>query len=145
MQICSCAHEITVSIYAIYEPRAINNVSRNTCIHTFHISSICPEQICIPHHTYICPSALLLWYAYRPYITAHTCAENNKVQLLNTISLPYRCHKQICPSNATHANYFMCRHQIATMSVYVPHMNSMNQPYDQKHWNRCIHIIGIWP
>ena len=41
-----------------------------------------------------------------------------------TIILPYMCQEQICPSNDTGANYFMCRNQ-TTMSVYVHHRNSM--------------------
>ena len=48
-----------VSIYASYEPNTINNVTRNTDIHTFHIIGICPWtnlpvtlHIYVPHHYY---------------------------------------------------------------------------------------------
>ena len=38
----SCTHETAISIYASYEPKAINNVTRNTDIHACHITGICP-------------------------------------------------------------------------------------------------------
>ena len=40
-----------VSIYTPYELTAINNLTRNTGIHTFHIIGISSEQNCLPHYT----------------------------------------------------------------------------------------------
>ena len=34
--------ETTISVYTSYEPNAINNVTRSTGKHTFHINSIYP-------------------------------------------------------------------------------------------------------
>ena len=48
--------------------------------------------------------------------------KHNKLQYLVHILLSCTCQKQICPSNATYANYLMCRYEI-TIILYMPNMN----------------------
>ena len=68
----------------------------------------------VSHIVHVCSSALLLQSTYRPYITFHISEnKNNKPQFLLTIILSCMCHQQICPSNATHCNYFMCTYGTA--------------------------------
>ena len=91
----------------------------------------------------IFPTALLLWSTYRPHVTAHTSPKkkNNKLQLSFTMLLPYMCHLQICPSNATYAlyvNFFMCIYE-TTVLVYMSRMN----PVQSTIWpGELIYIIS---
>ena len=53
--------------------------------------------------------------------------------------------KQMYPSNATCANWFICRYQ-TTISVYIYLIwTQCNQQCDQKHWYTHIYITGICP
>ena len=49
-----CRYEaIYVHICTSYELVAMNNVTKNTDIHTFTFLAYCPEQICLPHHIHM--------------------------------------------------------------------------------------------
>ena len=54
--ICQLLHMHTsskyVSIFNSYKLTAISNVMISNGIHTFHITGICPEHICLPHCIY---------------------------------------------------------------------------------------------
>ena len=69
-----------ISKCASHELTALNNVMRNTGIHTYHTIGTCPEQICLPHHTYMPHCTTTAVYIIYPYITVHT-RQNNKLQL----------------------------------------------------------------
>ena len=112
-----------ITIYASYELTAINNVTRIIGTHTFHIIGTCPSANCPIAHIYT--AALTQCSKFRCYITANINKKKpRKLQIFTVMLLPYICLQQICPSNSTYANYFMCRYE-TTMSVYVPHMNSL--------------------
>ena len=104
--ICQLVHvqmpDNYISIYTSYEPTAINNVARDTGIHTFHIIGICLVQICLQHDTYM-PHCLQLWSTYRSHITAHK-SYKRRLQLLITMLLLYMWHQQICHWNTWYAN-----------------------------------------
>ena len=55
-----CTWHNYVSIYASYELTAINNVTRITGVHTFHIIGTCTLNRYAHHIVYICSSAMLL-------------------------------------------------------------------------------------
>ena len=59
-----------VSINTSYEPTAIDNVTRSTGIHTFHITDICLWTMCLPQCTNMSPICLLEC-TFRPNTTAH--------------------------------------------------------------------------
>ena len=78
------------------------------------------------HITYMYPTALLLWYTCKPYSTTYISKNNQKLQLLFIMLLPYRCQQQMsikCHIYSTYVNYFMYRYEI-TMAVNMPHRNS---------------------
>ena len=51
------------------------------------------------HIAHTCSTELKLWSTYRPHITAYISKRinNNKLQLLFTMLMPYVCQQQICP------------------------------------------------
>ena len=113
-----------ISIDALYEPTAINNVASNTGMHTFHIIGICLWTNMPPtSHTYVplhCYSILHI----DPTLL-DTEVQKKWLQLFITMLLPYMCH-QVCP--------YICLiwHQ-------------WNQQCDYKHWYTYIHIITYAP
>ena len=117
MPISSCAHMTHVSIYALYEPNAINSKNRNSGIHTFYMMGPCPRTnmhaklyMCVTWHYYCIlhtdPTKQTATLIY--HVTA-TCAPK-----INNIYHVY----------TTYANKFRCIYQ-KIMSVYIPHMNSL--------------------
>ena len=58
-----------------------------------------------------------------------------------SIILLCMCQTLTCPSNAKYMLCNSCIHE-ATMSVYIPHMNSINQQCDRRHW--CTYTSYYW-
>ena len=83
-----------VSIYTLYEPTAISNVSRKFDTHTFFILACVPEQICMPPCTCVALYCYCCCWTYK----------QSKTAICNS-HLPSYCHmfwQQICPLNASY-------------------------------------------
>ena len=79
-------------IYASYEPISNNNETKNSDIHTFHITDICPWRN-IPktlHIHILLPFSCIL---YRTHITAH----NHQKSIMHNIYLP--CYLKVHATN----------------------------------------------
>ena len=80
----SYGHETNVITHTTYGLNAVSNVTRSTGIHTFPIIGICPLNNMLKI-AYVCCTALLLQFTYRPPITLHV---SNKTTTCNSY-LPY--------------------------------------------------------
>ena len=76
---CACMRQLYISSYG---PTAINNVTRNTALHTIHIIGICPQTNILPTS-----HLLLQWSTCRSQITANISSEINLQQLFPTLLL----------------------------------------------------------
>ena len=86
-------------LYTSYEPNAINNVTRNTDIQTFTLLAYAPEQICLPHHTYV-PLYYYCGLHIGTHIIAHTSKQNNYLQqVFHTLLL------NMCQKHASHMQH----------------------------------------
>ena len=87
-----------VNTYASYEPNAINNVTRNTDIHTSHYCHM-PLNKYTCDIAHICPTALILWSTFRPLSTVHTSPPKTVCNILWEIIAKYDRETNV-PSNA---------------------------------------------
>ena len=95
----TCTWDSDVSTYAWYVFTAINKVTTNIGIHTFHIIAIYPCTIM--------PGTLHMWVLMHCYCSLHIDPEflhtSEKLQQNTTFNLHmlmlYICKQQICPSN----------------------------------------------
>ena len=121
---CTCQKLICPpnAIHKAYRPISSYAHDTTMSLKIIHMDPI--NQQCDQEHWYTCISHYchMTLNKYASYI--RQVQENHILQLLITITLSYICQKQISSLNATYANNFMCRYQTA-MSVYMPHMNSM--------------------
>ena len=85
------------------------------CKYFLHYWLAPDKYVCHIPHT--CPTALLLWSTYKSHITIYTSPENSLQQEIHKL-WPNMCQKQVGPSNAIYANYFMSTYQ-TTISVYI--------------------------
>ena len=113
-------------IYTLYELTAINNVTRSTGMHAFHIIGICPStNTSATLHKYF---SLHFYCSLHINPTlVHTSIKISKLQHFFTIVLLSVCRQQICLSStackATYPNYFMFING-SSMPIYVQHTNS---------------------
>ena len=123
--ITSCVYMTQLSVYMPYVNPMKSTMWPGTQMYLYFtlLANAPPKYACNCAH--ICSTALLLWLTYRPYITVHTCPKINNLQQTLHGLLPNMYQKQIYPSNATYANYFMCTYQ-TTMSAPIPHMNLLH-------------------
>ena len=112
-----------VSIYASYELTAINNVTRNIVIYTFHTIGIYSwTSMPTTLHTYV---PLHCYYSlHRPNITAYTSTKNATF-IIHAIAIYTVYANNKYNSQMPHiTSYFMCKYE-TTMSVCMPHINSL--------------------
>ena len=84
-------YQKSVSAYTYCELIAINSVTRNTGIHTFHIIGNCPwTNVC--HIAGTCPTTLLLQTKNRPHNTSYISKRKTKCNF-NLPMLLYIYHK----------------------------------------------------
>ena len=97
-----------VSICTSYGLTAINNVIKGTGIHTFHITDIYPEKICLSHCTYVThPSKI------------------NKLQHLFTILLQIYASNKYALKMPKICNMLLDMHLWGSMPVYKPWKKSL--------------------
>ena len=104
--------DIYLSICISYEPAAINNVTGNTDIHTFHITCICFwTNMTVMLHLYV-PLQFYCSLHIDP-IWLQACIKINKLQHLFTIWLQNKVPATNMPLNATnmpHVQIIWCSH-----------------------------------
>ena len=100
--ISSYVHETTMSVYALYEPNAIYNMTRNTDIQ-IHIIGICSWKICLWHCTCMshCTTTVThIWIPpYSRYNSKQKMEEQSAPHTPNIIvkyvqerNMPLKCH-----------------------------------------------------
>ena len=103
-----------VSIYASFDLTTNNSVTRITGIHTFHINTICLEQICLPHYTYMhhCTTTCIQTPHYQKHVFHSTA-----------IFVPATYMPPIYHIYAISPNYLMCTNG-EYMPVFITNMSS---------------------
>ena len=90
-------------VYISYELTGIDNVTRNTSIHTLHFIGIYPwTNMPTTLHTYV---SLHHCYSVNIDGTLLHAYDKKKMLLLFNMLLPHMCQQPICPSHATYMPY----------------------------------------
>ena len=94
-----------VSIWMPCELTAVNNVTRSSGIHTFHITGI-RTQTNMPttFHTYV-PFTSTVVYIYTPHYCKHPSKINKLQHIFTALEQSNMCQQQICMSNAINIPY----------------------------------------
>ena len=131
-----------ISIYTSYELNAINNVTKSTCIHTFHITDM-PLNKYSCHIAHTCPTALLLQSTYRPHITTHIhhrsipCNNLPYYWKIYTISkyapqMPYKWHMP-----KLHTEYLWGKYANIYATYEAAHVNRITVHQWWWWWHQC--------
>ena len=115
-------------------------MTRNIGIHTFHIIGIHSEQICLWHCTYMF-TAPLIWSIYGPNTTLHRSKQTTHCNFY-LLFYYHICVRNKDAPQMPHMPFTTCAHE-TTMSLYIPHMNSLQSLMDQEHWIHTFHITDI--
>ena len=130
-----CRYQITMLVCISHMNSMQPTMSWQALVYIhFTLLAYALEHICLPHKTYMSHYTSNIVYMQTP-LTEQISQTKQWTATLFIMLKAFMCQQQICPSNATYANDFMCRYE-TTKPVYMYFIwTQCNEQCDHDHWH----------